>query len=424
MTEVPIGLLAGALVVLVLLSAGFSGSETGLMTLNRYRLRHLAKSGHRGARIAQRLLARPDRLIGLILLGNNFVNIAASSVATLIALRLGGEAYIAAATFLLTFVILIFGEVAPKTVAALYPERIAFPAAYVLTVLMRPLYPLVVAVNALANGLLRLLGVRLKTGAHSISREELRSIVNEAGAMIPRRHQKMLVSILDLDQATVEDIMVPRTEIVGIDLDDPVEDIVEQLANTQYTRLPVYHGSIEQVQGVVHVRRLLPLITSGRFTKEELVARLREPYFIPEGTPLHTLLLNFQRNQRRIGLVVDEYGEILGLATVEDILEEIVGEFTTDPAANTKDIQAQDDGSYLVEGSTSVRELNRVLDWQLPTDGPKTLNGVILEQLEAIPEAGVSLKIAGVPVTIIQTKGNKVKIAQVFPQYRRMREGA
>ncbi len=424
MTEVPIGLLAGALVVLVLLSAGFSGSETGLMTLNRYRLRHLAKSGHRGARIVQRLLARPDRLIGLILLGNNFVNIAASSVATLIALRLGGEAYIAAATFLLTFVILIFGEVAPKTVAALYPERFAFPAAYVLAALMRPLYPLVVAVNGLANGLLRLLGVPLKTGTHSISRDELRTIVNEAGAMIPRRHQKMLVSILDLDQATVEDIMVPRTEIVGIDLDDPVEEIVEQLANTQYTRLPVYHGSIEQVQGVVHVRRLLPLITSGRFTKEELVARLREPYFIPEGTPLHTLLLNFQRNQRRIGLVVDEYGEILGLATVEDILEEIVGEFTTDPAASTRDIQAQEDGSYLVEGSTSVRELNRVLDWQLPTDGPKTLNGIILEQLEAIPEAGVSLKIVGVPVTIIQTKGNKVKLAQVFPQYRRLREDA
>lgn len=218
--------------------------------------------------------------------------------------------------------------------------------------------------------------------------------------------------------------MVPRTEIVGIDLDDPVEEIVEQLANTQYTRLPVYHGSIEQVQGVVHVRRLLPLITNGRFTKEELVARLREPYFIPEGTPLHTLLLNFQRNQRRIGLVVDEYGEILGLATVEDILEEIVGEFTTDPAASTRDIQAQEDGSYLVEGSTSVRELNRVLDWQLPTDGPKTLNGIILEQLEAIPEAGVSLKIVGVPVTIIQTKGNKVKLAQVFPQYRRLREDA
>ncbi len=301
MTEVPIGLLAGALVVLVLLSAGFSGSETGLMTLNRYRLRHLAKSGHRGARIVQRLLARPDRLIGLILLGNNFVNIAASSVATLIALRLGGEAYIAAATFLLTFVILIFGEVAPKTVAALYPERFAFPAAYVLAALMRPLYPLVVAVNGLANGLLRLLGVPLKTGTHSISRDELRTIVNEAGAMIPRRHQKMLVSILDLDQATVEDIMVPRTEIVGIDLDDPVEEIVEQLANTQYTRLPVYHGSIEQVQGVVHVRRLLPLITSGRFTKEELVARLREPYFIPEGTPLHRQLINFQNARRRLG---------------------------------------------------------------------------------------------------------------------------
>lgn len=420
MDDVPISLLVGVLVVLILLSGGFSGSETGIMTLNRYRLRHLAKSGHRGARIALGLLKRTDRLIGLILLGNNFVNIAASSVATLIALRLGGEGYIPAATFLLTFVILIFAEVAPKTLAALYPERVAFPAAYVLVVLRWPLYPFVYIVNVIANGLLRLLGVRLDAGTQTISREELRTIVNEAGAMIPRRHQKMLVNILDLDKATVEDIMVPRAEIVGIDLDDSTEEIIDQIANTQYTRLPVYRGSVEQVEGVVHVRRLLPLISTGRFSKEELVERMREPYFIPEGTPLNTQLLNFQRNRRRIGLVVDEYGDILGLATLEDILEEIVGEFTTDPSTNTKEIQTLDDGSYLVEGSTSVRELNRVFDWELPTDGPKTLNGVVLEQLEAIPEAGVSLKINGVPVTIVQTKGNKVKTAQVFPQQRRL----
>jgi Mg2+/Co2+ transporter CorB len=419
LSDIPISVLAGALVVLILLSAGFSGSETGIMTLNRYRLRHLAKSGHRGARVAFGLLKRPDRLIGLILLGNNFVNIAASSVATLIALRLGGESYIAAATFLLTLVILIFAEVAPKTLAALYPERIAFPAAYVLAVLMRPLYPLVVVVNAIANTLLRALGVRLDTGTHTISQEELRTIVNEAGAMIPRRHQKMLVNILDLDKATVEDIMVPRADIVGIDLEDADDDIIDQIAGSQYTRLPVYRGSIEQMEGVVHVRRLLPLIASGRFGKQELAARMGEPYFIPEGTPLNTQLLNFQRNRRRMGLVVDEYGDILGLATLEDILEEIVGEFTTDPSTNIKEIQPLDDGSYLVEGSTSVRELNRVFEWDLPTGGPKTLNGVILEQLEAIPEAGVSLKIGGIPVTIVQTKGNKVKTTQIFPAHKR-----
>lgn len=419
MSDVPLSFLIGALIVLILLSAGFSASETGIMTLNRYRLRHLAKSGHRGARRALRLLKRPDRLIGLILLGNNFVNIAASSVATLIALRLGGEGYIAAATFLLTFVILIFSEVAPKTLAALHPERIAFPASAVLALLMRLLYPLVVGVNSMANAVLRLFGVDLDAGTHSISREELRTIVNEAGTMIPHRHQKMLVNILDLDKVSVEDIMVPRADIVGIDLEDTVEDIASQLSSTQYTRLPVFRGSIEQVEGIVHVRRLLPLILADDFSKEQLIARMREPYFIPEGTPLHTQLLNFQRNRRRIGLVVDEYGDILGLTTVEDILEEIVGDFTSDPLTQAKDIQALPDGSFMVEGSTSVRELNRVLDWNLPTDGPKTLNGVILEQLEAIPEAGVSLKIAGMPVTILQTSGYKVKTAQVLPAYRR-----
>lgn len=419
MSDVPISFLVGALIVLLLLSAGFSSSETGIMTLNRYRLRHLAKNGHRGAHRVLRLLQRPDRLIGLILLGNNFVNIAASSVATLIALRLGGEGYIAAATFLLTFIVLIFSEVAPKTLAALYPERVAFPASYILTALMHLLYPLVVGVNTMANAVLRVFGINLNAGTHNISREELRTIVNEAGAMIPHRHQKMLVNILDLDKATVEDIMVPRTDIVGIDLEDSEEEIAAQLSSTQYTRLPVFRDNIEQVEGIVHIRRLLPLIISGDFSKELLTQRMREPYFIPEGTPLHTQLLNFQRNRRRIGLVVDEYGDILGLATVEDILEEIVGDFTTDPLTEAKEIHALEDGSYMVEGSTSVRELNRVLEWNLPTDGPKTLNGVILEQLEAIPEAGVSLRIAGMPVTIVQTSGYRVRNAQVFPAYRR-----
>lgn len=419
MSDVSISILVAALFFLLFLSACFSASETGLMMLNRYRLRHLAKSGHRGARLAQRLLERPDRLIGLILLGNNFVNISASSVATLITLRLGGEAYLAVATFLLTFAILIFSEVAPKTLAAMHPERVAFPAAYVLAALMRPLYPLVVAVNGIANSLLSLFGIKMDSGSNSISREELRTIVNEAGALIPRRHQSMLINILDLDKATVEDIMVPRAEIVGIDLEDSNEEILQQLARTQYTRLPVFRDNIEQVEGTVHVRRILPLIVSEEFSKERLIECMREPYFIPEGTPLHTQLLNFQRNRRRIGLVVDEYGDILGLATVEDILEEIVGEFTTDPGHNIHEIQPLEDGSYLVEGSTSIRELNRLLDWALPTDGPKTLNGAILEQLETIPQAGISLKLAGVPVTIVQTVDNRVKTAQVFPNYKR-----
>jgi len=419
MSDVPLGLLFGALILLLLLSAFFSGSETALMTLNRYRLRHLAKSGHRGARIATVLLKRPDRLIGLILLGNNFVNISASSVATLIALRLGGEAYIAVATFILTFVVLIFSEVAPKTLAALYPERLAFPASYILIGLMKPAYPLVVAVNAIANGVLRLFGLRVaETSTHSLSQEELRTIVNEAGAMIPRRHQKMLLSILDLEKAVVEDIMVPRNEIVGIDLDAPWDEVLERITNSEYTRVPLYRGTIDQVEGIVHLRKLMPSVIKGNFTRDDLIARMRQPYFVPEGTPLHTQLLNFQHNRRRIGLVVTEYGDIKGLVTLEDILEEIVGEFTTDPSAAIRDIQPQNDGSYLVDGATSVRELNRVLDWHLPTDGPRTLNGVILEQLENIPEAGVSLMVNGFPVTIVQTKGARVKTAQVFPRNR------
>ena len=420
MHEIPLGALFVLLGILIGLSACFSGSETALMTLNRYRLRHLARSGHRGARTADRLLQRPDRLIGLILLGNNFVNILASSVATLIALRLGGEGAIAVSTGLLTLIILIFAEVTPKTLAALRPERIAFPASFVLAPLLRLCYPLVWIVNWIANNLLRLLGAYPDdAGTASLSREDLRVVVNEAGAMIPRRHQTMLLNILDLEKVEVDDIMVPRSEIVGIDLDDEWEEILDQIANSQYTRLPVYQGSIDEVRGLLHVRQVVTSVLRSTLSREELSANLGEPYFIPEGTPLPVQLLNFQAKRRRIGLVVDEYGEILGLITLEDILEEIVGEFTTDPAAAIQDVYPQPDGSFLVDGSASVRELNRLLKWNMPASGPKTLNGLILEHLEAIPEPGTSLLLDDYPVTIIQTQRHKVKMARIQPRRHR-----
>jgi len=422
---IPLGALFGALIFLLVLSAFFSGSETGLMTLNRYRLRHLAKARHRGAVRAQRLLERPDRLIGLILLGNNFVNILASAVATVIGLRLFGEAGIAIATGILTLVILIFSEVAPKTLAALHPERIAFPAAFIYTPLLKLLYPLVWVINQLGNGLLRLFRVSAEqASAQSLSREELRTVVLEAGAMIPKRHQKMLLNLLDLEKATVEDIMIPRNEVVGIDLGDDISEITDILTHTQYTRLPVYEESVDDIVGILHVRNALPLLQRGTLTHEELRQAAREPYFIPEGTSLNRQLLNFQHEGRRSGLVVDEYGEIMGLVTLEDILEEIVGEFTTDPAALNSDITPQDDGSYLIDATTSVRDINRALLTELPTTGPKTLNGLILEYMQDIPEAGTSLLIAGYPIDIVQTKDNAVKIVVLHPQLRRPRPAA
>ena len=425
MDAIPLGALFGALIFLLVLSAFFSGSETGLMTLNRYRLRHLAKARHRGAVRAQRLLERPDRLIGLILLGNNFVNILASAVATVIGLRLFGEAGIAIATGILTLVILIFSEVAPKTLAALHPERIAFPAAFIYTPLLKLLYPLVWVINQLGNGLLRLFRVSAEqASAQSLSREELRTVVLEAGAMIPKRHQKMLLNLLDLEKATVEDIMIPRNEVVGIDLGDDISEITDILTHTQYTRLPVYEESVDDIVGILHVRNALPLLQRGTLTHEELRQAAREPYFIPEGTSLNRQLLNFQHEGRRSGLVVDEYGEIMGLVTLEDILEEIVGEFTTDPAALNSDITPQDDGSYLIDATTSVRDINRALLTELPTTGPKTLNGLILEYMQDIPEAGTSLLIAGYPIDIVQTKDNAVKIVVLHPQLRRPRPAA
>ncbi len=419
MSELPLGLLFGLLVLLIVCSAFFSGSETGLMTLNRYRLRHLARAGHPGARRAARLLERPDRLIGVILLGNNFVNILASSIATVIALRLMGEAGVAVAAGLLTLVILIFAEVAPKTLAALHPERLAFPAAFVLGPLLRVLYPLVWVTGSIANGLLRLLGVEPEAADNQpLTREELRTVLIEAGGMIPRRHQRMLLGILDLEQTVVEDIMVPRGEIVGIDIEAPWEEVLEQLMQAQHTRLPVYRHSIDQIVGFLHVRTVVRLLTSDELDRERLLAAVREPYFVPEGTPLTTQLLNFQRERRRIGLVVDEYGDILGLVTLEDILEEIVGEFTTDPSVRGRGIRLQPDGRFLVGGNVPVREINRRLRIELPTHGPRTLNGLVLEHMETIPEPGTSMLIAGYPVEIVQTGENVVKLALIDPRRR------
>ena len=421
MNEIPLGALFGALAFLLMLSAFFSGSETALMTLNRYRLRHLADGGHPGARLADRLLRRPDRLIGLILLGNNFVNILASSLATIIALRLGGEGAIPIAAGLLTLVILVFSEVAPKTMAALYPERLAFPAAWVYTPLLRLLLPLVWFVNLLANGVLRALRIYPEDAdGTALSREELRTVVNEAGAMIPKRHQKMLLNILDLEKITVDDIMVPRSELDGIDLDQPFDTILEQIEKTPYTRLLIYRGNIDNVIGFIHARRIMQAMRHGEVTRESLEQLIREPYYIPKGTPLNHQLINFQRKRRRTALVVDEYGDVQGLVTMADLLEEIVGEFATDPADAIADVLPQEDGSYLVDGTANVRELVRSMNWELPTDGPKTLNGLIIEQLESLPEPGTSLLIAGYPVEVVQIQDNAVKTARVKPAARRV----
>jgi Mg2+/Co2+ transporter CorB len=422
--NIPLSLLIVALLVMVFFSGFFGASETAMMTLNRYRLRHLAKAKHPGAVRAQKLLERPDQLIGLLMLWINFMNSLASGLATFVALKLFGDSGIAIATGIMTFLLLVFTDIAPKTLAALHPERVAFPAAFVLTPLLWISRPLVHIVNGLANAVLRLFGVRAEEAAvHSLSAEELRTVVNEAGALLPRRHKRMLLSILDLEKATVEDIMVPRNEIVGIDLDEDIEQITDLITHTQYTRLPVFENSIDNVVGIVHLRNVVPLLKRGALTHEELRSIAREPYFIPEGTSLNRQLLNFQRESQRTGLVVDEYGDIQGLVALEDILEEIVGEFTTDPAAVNKDITLQEDGSYLIDCAAYIRDLNRALQTELPTDGPKTLNGLILEHMEDIPEAGTSLLLAGYPIEIVQTKDNAVKIARIHPKKRRPQSG-
>jgi len=409
------GFLVGLLVFLLLCSAFFSSSETGMLSLNRYRLRHQAKEGHRGARRASELLAHPDRLLGTILVGNNFVNILASSIATVLAMQLWGEAGIAIATIGLTIILLIFGEITPKTLAALRPEIVAYPVSLPLKMLQKVLYPLVALLGWVSNGLLKLLGVDVSNkGNDSLSTEELRSVVRESGADLPLNRQSMLLGILDLERVTVDDIMIPRNEVTGIDLDDDLESIIGLLRTTPHTRLPVFRNDINQIEGIVHMRQIARLLSHDQLTKESLLEACNEPYFVPENTPLSTQLLNFQKQKRRIGIVVDEYGDVRGVVTLEDILEEIVGEFSNQDVLRSPDIHPQDDGTLVIDGAAYIREVNRALEWQLPCDGPKTLNGLITEALEHIPDSGICLQIGNYRLEILQAADNRVKSVRAW----------
>lgn len=415
MDDIPTATLYSVLVVLIVLSGFFSSSETGLMAINRYRLKHLANNGHRGARLAQMLLTRPDRLIGLILLGNNMVNILAASIATVIAMRTFGDAGIWISTLVMTVVVLIFAEVAPKTVAALHPEKIAFPASYVLVVLLKLLTPVVWLVNGLANQLLKPFGVKTDVEAlERLNREELRTLVSEGG-QISGEHQSMLINILDLEHASVEDVMVPRGEIVGIDLDDDWTDTLNQLTQTVFTRLPVYRDNVDNVVGLLHIRTVISKLSAGGLNYADLERSVRRPYFVPEGTSLTKQLLEFQSKERRMALVVDEYGDIQGLVTLDDILEEIVGEYTPEGRGRSRTMRRLDDGTYLVDGSTSVRTLNRHLGWSLPFEDAHTLGGLLIEELEMIPEGKCSLQIDGHNMTIVDLRDNVIHKVLIEP---------
>jgi Mg2+/Co2+ transporter CorB len=412
-TEFQLSTLLGAIGILALLSAFFSGSETAMMALNRYRLAHLVKEGHPGARKAKRLLKRPDRLLGVILIGNVLVNNLGATAAALIGLQLFGETGLAAAPFVVTLVFLVFSEVAPKTIAAHNPERIAFPSAYVLAPLLKLLYPFVLLINGMSNFVLRpFLRSHHLPGEDHLNMDELRTMLREGGR-IPKRRQDMLLRIVDLETVSVDDIMVPRSEIVGIDIDSPIADIITQISTSQHTRLPVFKENINNVIGLLHLRRTVRFIQQDTFSKADLLQLTREPYFVPKGTPLHTQLFNFQKQKRRIALVVDEYGDIQGIVTLEDILEEIVGEFTTDFAANMPEIHPQDDESFFIDGTALIRDVNRALGWHLPTEGPRTLNGLILEHLEFIPETNLCIRIGDYLFETLQIKDNMISNVKI-----------
>lgn len=415
MSDASLEALFFVLILLLVCSAYFSASETAMMSLNRYRLRHLMKHRHKGALRAGELLKYPDRLIGVILIGNNFVNVLASSLATIIALRLWGEAGILIATVLLTIVLLVFAEITPKTIAALHPERIAYPSSLLLVWLLKVLNPVVWLGSTMSNALVRLLRLnKSPDDNHYLTSDELRTVVDESGRSLSRQRHSMLLNVLDLEKVTVNDIMVPRSEVVGIDLEDDIDTIMQSIFNSQHTLLPVYKKDLNNVIGVLHMRGAARLLRMEVFNKAELLQLTAEAYFIPESTPLPTQLINFQKQKQRIALVVDEYGEVKGIATLEDILEEIVGNFTTNRSEETPDIHPQEDGSYLIDGGTSIREVNRALDWDLPTDGPKTLNGLLTEFLESIPEPYVGIRLPYHRAEIVHVKDNMIKTVRMW----------
>jgi Mg2+/Co2+ transporter CorB len=408
------------LLALLVCSGFFSGSETSMMAINRYRLNSLVRKGNRSAKLVVRLLGKIDKLLGSILLGNTLINVAAAAVTNIIILRLFGQDDLAIliGTLLLTFALVVFSEIMPKIIAASYPERVALPASYVLTPLITLFHPVVSVATALVKGLLWLVGIRIETdqSKQKLTLEELRGLVLDAEHFLPRKHQKMLLNLVDLERITVNDVMIPRNQIESLDIDADPDELRQQIITSHHTLLPVYADTPSNIIGILHLKRAPALLQADELDATQLRETLYEPYFIPSDTPLLKQLQHFQERQARLGLVVDEYGELLGLVTLENILEEIVGEFTTQSPAQTGKFMRQDDGSYLLEGSSSLRELNRKLGLRLPLEsGAKTLNGLILEHLEDIPEAGTSLKIADYPIEIIQTQDRSVKVARIFP---------
>ena len=406
--EFPIWFLLSSIAVLTALSAYFSGTETAMMALNRYRLSHLVKQKHKAARKANKLLRRPDRLLGVILVGNNLVNFSAATIATVIGLRLFGDTGVLLAPWVLTLTFLIFAEVAPKTIAAQRQEGWAFRAVFVLEPLLKVLNPAVVFVNTISNFLVRPFVLANPGETDLLSTEELKTVVTEGAEDVGER-KRMMVRILDLQTVSVDDIMVPRNEIVAINIEDDIEEIVASTAASLHTLLPVYKDNINNVLGILHLRRLARFLHNDEFTKADLMQLTREPYYVPEATPLDRQLLNFQKEKQRIALVVDEYGDIQGIVTLEDILEEIVGEFTSDYASNMPEISPQDDGAFVIDGSAVLRDINRALRWELPIHGPKTLNGLVLEVLETIPESNVCLTIENYQIETLQIKDNMIK---------------
>lgn len=423
MDNVPIAWQLAILALLLLISGFFSIAETSLMSLNRYRLRHLVKEGHRGARLASTLLAKTDKLLGVILLCNNFANAASATLVTIITVELFGEGewILMIGTLAVTFAILVFSEISPKVIAAAYPERLGIFCSYILYPLLKLLYPAVWFVNLFVKGLLKLFRVNINfsESAQSLTMDELRSIVTDAGHFMPKKHRAILLNLFELEKITVDDVMTAHTLVEIIDFDAPIDDILQRISSSHHTRLPVREGESEEIVGIIHIRKVINQIRThmqdNELTKESLREIIEDPYFVPAGTPLYTQIQQFQENQERIALVVDEYGEFKGLITLEDILEEVIGDFTTQSPSRIGSYRQETDGSWLVDGSSALRDLNKKLNLQLPTEGPRTLNGLILEHFEDIPEPNTSLKIGDHRLEIMQTQDRIVKSVKIFP---------
>ncbi len=398
------------LLLLIIMSAFFSGSEIGIMSINRYKLKHLVKKKNKQAIRVNQLLARPDKLLSVVLIGNTLANIVSSTIATLIGQYFYGEVGVVIATVILTLIVLVFAEMLPKTLAAIYPQNVAFLCSLPLKLTQTVFAPFVYIISVTSNGILRLFGVSIDSiQKDALTGEELSSVVHEAGGLLPVEHKSMLISLLDLEKATVEDIMVPKAEIIGVDIDASWQEILEQLETAQHTRLPIYKSSIVNLVGLIHVRTVLNLSLEGKLDKDSLLKHAESPYFIPEGTPLNIQILNFSKRKKRSSFVVDEYGDILGLVTMEDILEEIVGEFTTDIADLSKDITPSEDGSVIIDAGITLRHLNRLMSWHLPLIGPKTLNGLIIEHLGYIPPADSCLMLDVYCIEILKVSENAIK---------------